>query len=208
MKKGKYGIVLAFYAVLAFALVILRQPFICALLMLVAVILEKDEWLSRQTIQAFILSILVEFFSMISSALYALPLWWISSFLGGLFSFISGIVFILAIIFSIIAITKVVKEQDAAVPVIADIAYRAYGKVRPTPPPPAPPVPPHNFQGYPQPPAGNPNQTGNSNTYQYPQPPVAPVAPQPPTAAETPVPETQTTEEAPAADNTENNENN
>ena len=50
MRKGKFGIVLCFYPIAAFAAVILNSPLICAALTAVAVFLEKDEWTGRQTV--------------------------------------------------------------------------------------------------------------------------------------------------------------
>ena len=56
MRKGKFGIVLCFYPIAAFAAVILNSPLICAALTAAAVFLEKDEWTGRQTVQAWMAS--------------------------------------------------------------------------------------------------------------------------------------------------------
>lgn len=194
MRKGKFGIVLAYYAVVAFALVILKQPLLCAVIGIVAIFVEKDEWLSRQTIQAFLLAILVEFFSTMSSIFAGLPLWFVSDFFSGVFSFVGAVAYIAAIVFSILAITKVLKGNDADVPVLSALAYKAYGRIKPTPVPPQPPQgyytqqPP---QGYPVPPAAAPQA--------QPVPPTQPTTP--PVAAPTAAPETAPTAEptAPAA---------
>ena len=43
MKKGKFGIVLCFYPIAAFAAVILDSPLICLILVMAAIFLEQDE---------------------------------------------------------------------------------------------------------------------------------------------------------------------
>ncbi len=55
MQKGKYGLYLWFYAALAFILAILGQTLLCGLLLGFVIIAERDEWLTRQVIQAFCL---------------------------------------------------------------------------------------------------------------------------------------------------------
>lgn len=59
MTKGKFGIYLWFYAVLAFLLVFLGQTLLCGLLLGFVIAAERNEWLSRQVIQAFSLSLAV-----------------------------------------------------------------------------------------------------------------------------------------------------
>lgn len=47
MRKGKYGIVYAFYATAAFVLAILGYTQIIALLLAFVIIAERDEWTTR-----------------------------------------------------------------------------------------------------------------------------------------------------------------
>ncbi len=180
MKKGKFGILLAYYAVIAFVLVILKQPVLIALVAAAAIFLEKDEWLSRQTIQALMLSVVVECFSTVANVFDALPLWFISDILAGIFSFVSWALYIVAIIFSILAIIKVYRENDAGVPLLSDLSYKIFGQIKPRPaPPPAP-------QAYPVPPQ-SPQQGYVPPQYQpAAPPPSAPVAPEAPVAPATP----------------------
>ena len=63
MKKGKFGIVLCFYPIAAFAAVILNSPIICLALAAAAIFLEKDEWAGRQSLQAWMASVVVFFFN-------------------------------------------------------------------------------------------------------------------------------------------------
>ncbi len=178
MRKGKFGIVLYFYPLLAFAAVILKAPWVCTLLLAVSVFVEKDEWAGRQTLQAWFLSLIVSFFS---DALITVVSWVSFSFFSNVLSIaatvLSVIVYLGAIVLSILAITRVMKEQEADIPLLCEISYRLYGKSRPKPvtyaqpfsappqagqPPYAPPQQP--FQPGPGvPPAG---QDQNSGTQQ------------------------------------------
>ena len=194
MKKGRFGIVFSFYAILAFILVILKMPLLGALLFGFVTLAERDEWLGRQTLQAFLMSAVVVFLGKLFS--------WINSLIPGYFFFsgalnvitslLSVLVYAAAIVFSILAILRVMKEEEANVPLFAEIAYKAYGTTKPRPVPPIPgPYPPpygqQNPQGgpggmppqqgsYPPPPYGIPQQQPWAGQ----QPPVPPVSPTPP----------------------------
>lgn len=174
MKKGRFGIVLYCYPLLAFAAVILKAPWVCTLLLAVSAFVEKDEWASRQTLQAWFLSLLVSFFS---NTLFTVVSWvsipFFSSALSVAATVLSVIVYLGAIVLSILAITRVMKEQEADLPLLCELAYRIYGKTRPRPvaygqpfsAPPQPGQPPYTPpQQPPQPGPGvppvNPEQNG------------------------------------------------
>ena len=57
MRKGRFGAVLCLYPILAFTGVILHQPLLCALFFLLALLAERDEWASRQSLQALALGL-------------------------------------------------------------------------------------------------------------------------------------------------------
>lgn len=57
MQKGKFGVCLWFYAVLAFVLAFLGQTLLCGLLLGFVILAEKNEWLSKQVMQAFFLTL-------------------------------------------------------------------------------------------------------------------------------------------------------
>lgn len=136
LKKGKFGVVLCFYPILAFVFVILKLPVLCALLLLAAILIEKEEWAGRQTVQAVMLSILVTFFSNIvpwAVSLFSIP------FFSGVLSVVSTVfsilVYLAAIVFSILGIVRVMKDQEADLPLLSEIAYRIYGRRKPKPAP-------------------------------------------------------------------------
>lgn len=55
MRKGKFGLALAFYPIAALICVIIKQPVLCALVTGLAIFVEKDEWAGRQSLQALFL---------------------------------------------------------------------------------------------------------------------------------------------------------
>lgn len=130
MQKGKYGIYLWFYAVVAFILAFLGETLLCGLLLGFVIIAEKDEWLSKQVIQAFFLSL---FSSTVSYVLSNINIFQSVPLIGGVFTGICNVinffVSIAILIFAIIAIVKTAKGQDAGVPGFSALANRAYGYV-------------------------------------------------------------------------------
>lgn len=130
MKKGKYGICLWFYAMVAFVLAFLGQTLLCGLLLGFVILAERDEWLTKQVIQAFFLTI---FSSCVSAVFGILSVFSAIPFLGGIvagiLSFVNGIVSLLVLIFVIIALTHVCREQDANVPFFAGLSNRALGYI-------------------------------------------------------------------------------
>ncbi len=145
MKKGHFGLVLCAYPILAFACVILRQPIVCSIMLVLAAFLEKDEWAGRQTFQAWILSLLVSFFSeVVPWGVSLFTLSFVSAFLSTVANVFSVIVYLAAIMLSVLAIVRVMRDQEANLPLLSDLAYKIYGKQKPRPaldsfPPPYPP---------------------------------------------------------------------
>lgn len=134
MKKGKFGIVLCFYPIAAFAAVILNSPLFCLALAAAAIFLERDEWAGRQTLQALMASFLVSFFE------HAQTIFADSIFIpvvSTVLSVVSTVVFVMlylaAIIFSILGIIRTGKGEEANFPVFSDLAFRIYGKLKPKP---------------------------------------------------------------------------
>lgn len=155
MEKGVFGFKLSAYAVLAFVLAFLGQTLLLGLLLGFVIVTEKNEWLTRQTMQAFFLTIMV---SVISVALGLVEhlFSWIPSFgpfsisgtIATLFGWINWAVSIAALVFIIMAVLKVAKGGEAKVPLCSALADKAFGIVR------ARPVQPQ-YPQYPQYPQNN-----------------------------------------------------
>lgn len=181
MRKGKLGVVVCLYPILGFVCVILNQPLLCALIFGFVLVAERDEWAGRQTLQALGLSaIAVVLRELLVYSVNLFPVYIdFFHFLSTAFGTLSALVYLAAIITSIVAITRVMKDQEASLPGLDRLAYRAYGKQKPRPmpgqyPPPYGVQPPyaHPYQqpGQPYPPQPGP----------YQQPPQAPQQPQQP----------------------------
>ena len=180
MRKGKLGVVVCLYPILGFVCVILNQPLLCALIFGFVLVAERDEWAGRQTLQALGLSaIAVVLRELLVYSVNLFPVYIdFFHFLSTAFGTLSALVYLAAIITSIVAITRVMKDQEASLPGLDRLAYRAYGKQKPRPmpgqyPPPYGVQPPyaHPYQqpGQPYPPQPGP----------YQQPPQAPQQSQP-----------------------------
>ena len=140
MKKGTFGIKLSFYAVLAFVLAFLGQTLLLGLLLGFVIVAEKDEWLTRQTMQAFFLTIAVSVIQGALSLISKLFSWIptlgsisVGSVVSALFGWINWAVSVAALVFIIIAVIKVAKGNEANIPVFASLANRAYGIVKEKP---------------------------------------------------------------------------
>ena len=127
MRKGKFNIVLPFYAIVAFVLAILGQVLLCFV-----IAAERDEWAVRQCMQAFFLSIVSGIAGVVQSIMgvfNVVPvLNWLTS---GITSFVVGVIYLVVLIFAIIGLVHVCKGQDARVPWLTTLAGKAYGVIAP-----------------------------------------------------------------------------
>lgn len=130
MEKGKYGLTLSFYAVMAFILAFLGQTTLCALLLGFVIIAEQNEWLTKQVIQAFFLTIFSSIVSSLISILnvfVGIPI--IGVIISGVFGVITSIVSLIILIFVILALAKVSKGNEANIPFANKFANWAYGLI-------------------------------------------------------------------------------
>lgn len=131
MRKDNFGICLSFYAVLGFVFALLGQTVPALLLLGFVIVVEKDQWLTMQVMQAFFLSIFSGIVSTIIgvfSVLYKIPI------LGVVFSWVFGaitaVVSLIIIIAAIIGIVKTAKGEDADIPLANGFAKKAFGVVK------------------------------------------------------------------------------
>jgi len=132
MKKGKFGIVLPAYAILAFIMVMLGWTIPCGVIVLLAIFVEKDEQTGKLCLEAFAFSIVVS----ILSSLVTVPYLFTSiPFIGGAISAVFGVLqFIInlaAFILSIWAISRIAKNTEPNLPLVSTLANAAYGIVKP-----------------------------------------------------------------------------
>lgn len=134
MEKGKLGIRVSVYAVLAFLFAAFGLYLGIVALLAVALIVEKDEWATRQSLQALVLCLVPSMVSVVLSVfnfmnwfgwggLYAASTAW-----SRVTSVINWAVDILVYVFALLAILKVSKGKEAGVPMISNFANWAYGK--------------------------------------------------------------------------------
>ncbi len=140
MRKGVLGIKLNFYAVVAFLLAIIGQWLPAFLVLAFVMVVEKDEWTTRQCMQAAFLgfitliAVAIEGFSAtLSSFFYSFS--WTSANIGNIFdlvfSILAWLVRILVLVLGILGLAKAAKGQEANTPIVASYADKAYGRMRP-----------------------------------------------------------------------------
>ncbi len=132
MTKGKFGIVLCAYPIVAFAAVILRAPWLCGLAFAAAAFLEKDEWAGRQSVQALMLALLVSFLDTVFNWLASL-ISYVTYAFSAIPSVFSAAIYLAAVAACIYGIVKTAKGQEANLPVLSELADKLYGRVRPRP---------------------------------------------------------------------------
>lgn len=132
MEKGKLGLRLCFYSVLAFILAFLGYSTLLFLLAGVVLLVEKDEFTTRQVIQAFCLCIVGSLINSVLDILdffYKVPI--LGGFWGTILSIISGVIHLIVFIFCLIGIINTAKGKDANVPLASNFANWAYGIIAP-----------------------------------------------------------------------------
>lgn len=169
MRKGKFGVVLCLYPIVGFACVILNQPLLCAAVFALALIAERDPWAGRQTLQAFALSAVTAVLrSVLAFVVQLFPgdyySWGVLRYLSVALGALSALVYLLAIVISVLAITRVMKDREAGLPLLSDLAYWAFGlrKPRPAPGPYTPPPFQQPGPGQPVPPPPQPGPAGHA----------------------------------------------
>lgn len=144
MKKGNYGISFAFYATVAMIMAMLGWTTALMLLTGFVIVAEKDEWTIKQCLQAVVVVLFKDIISIAISYLEK-PFTWLgyvieySEDTEGFFKFVTGydkfwsfaqdVLFIVVLVFIIIAIFKVAKGKDAKIPVVDLFVNWAYGVV-------------------------------------------------------------------------------
>ena len=111
---------------LAFVLAILGQTLLCGMLLGFVIVIQKDEWLTKQVMQAFFLALvecIISCVTNIFSGLYAIPILGIA--FSGIVGLISGILSFLLLIIGLIAIGKV--SKDSRIPIASKLVNRAFG---------------------------------------------------------------------------------
>lgn len=147
MNKGKFGIALPFYAVVAMILAIFGQVIPLLGLTIFVIAVEKDEWASRQCIQAFFVVVLGW---VADKAVYILkePLVnWVGGYFyndgfsrfagyyGHSLTVLSSAFGVFLLVLLVIAVFKVARGAEANIMIATKFADWAFGKVAPKPQP-------------------------------------------------------------------------
>lgn len=154
MEKGKLGVRLTAWPVIAFTLALFGQTLLCGLLLGIVMYVEKEEQVSRQCMTALFLSLAWKVIALLGAVLLLFSGFAASIFyyrageaLAGLTVLVVGALVVVMVVFTIMGLMNVSKGREAGVPILSGLADRAFGFVKPRPQPQYPP------QGY-YPPGG------------------------------------------------------
>lgn len=131
MKKDNFGICINFYAVLGFVLALLGHTTLALLLLGFVIVVQKDQWLTMQVMQAFFLSIIsgiISAFLDILTPLYKIPILGLA--ISGTIGVITSIISLIVLVMAIIGIIKTAKGADANLPLVKGFANKAFGIVK------------------------------------------------------------------------------
>lgn len=151
--KGKFGLSLAAIAVIAFGFAALRQPQSVLLVAGFALLAEKDEWLNRQALQALLLTIVYYLAELVTGWIFgglARFFSWVGAYaaasvMGTANTFVSGALYLALVVFSVLAVLRVLRGKDAGLPFISKMADGDFAAVLQKAPAvnPAPAAPKH-----------------------------------------------------------------
>lgn len=138
MLKGKLGITLSAVAILSFVLAFLGYVQILVLVVGYALIVEGNNWLTKQTLQALYLglayvivnTILGGFFGAISYFFGKLNIEILLDGIGKIQVICDGIVTLGVLVLCVIAIIKLLKDQDANLPIFGNLADKSLGIIK------------------------------------------------------------------------------
>lgn len=130
MTKGKFGLSFSAIAVIAFGFAALRQPQSVLLVVGFALLAENDEWLNRQAMQALLLTIAYYLTELVTGWLFgglARFFGWVKLYgavdaMSTVGSFVDGALYLALIVFSVLAVLRVIRGKDAGLPFIAKMA--------------------------------------------------------------------------------------
>lgn len=130
MTKGKFGLSLAAVAVIAFGFSALRQPQSVLLVVGFALLAEKDAWLNKQAMQALLLTITYYLVELVTGWVFGglarlfgwVKLYGAAGAMGAAGSFVSGALYLALIVFSVLAVLRVLRGKDAGLPFISKMA--------------------------------------------------------------------------------------
>ncbi len=128
MEKGKLGIKVSFLAALMF-FVAYFSGFVWAIVIAVAfVLIEKNDWLTKQAVQAIIYAL--AFSVAVAVVSFVRDLAFMPSFLSSIFSYLYNAIDLVDILVLVLAVLAVIKGNDANLPIIGDCADSVLGIVK------------------------------------------------------------------------------
>lgn len=127
MRKGNYGFNLWFYPAMVFVLAVFGQTLLSGVVTIFAIALEKDEWTSRQTMEAFFLGLVNSLVNVVIK-LFDVVTWIpiLGTGIDAVLGFCSGIISLLVLILAVVGVLRVSRGEEARIPVIEVLVNRIF----------------------------------------------------------------------------------
>lgn len=127
MRKSNYGFNLWFYPAVAFVLAVFNQTLLCGLITVFAIAAEKDEWTSRQTMEAFFLGLVNALVSVIIR-LFDIVTWIpiLGVGIDAILSFCSSAIGLLVLLLAVMGVLRVSRGEEARIPGIHALVNRIF----------------------------------------------------------------------------------
>jgi hypothetical protein len=130
MTNGKFGLSLAAIAVITFGFCALRQPQSVLLVAGFALLAEKDEWMNRQVMQALLITIAYYIAELVTGWIFGglvrlfglINLYNAASAMGTVGSFVGDVLYLALIVFSVLAVLRLLRGRDAGLPFLSKMA--------------------------------------------------------------------------------------
>jgi MFS family permease len=128
--KGRFGLSLAAVAMIAFGFAALQQPQSVLLVAGFALLAEKDDWLSRQALQALLLTIAYFMATLVTGWVFGglaqifgwAGIYSAASALQTVNTVAGSLLYIALVVFAVLAVLRVLRGKDAGLPFLAKMA--------------------------------------------------------------------------------------
>ncbi len=127
MRKSNYGFNLWFYPAIAFVLAIFGQTMLCGLITIFAIAAEKDEWTSRQTMEAFFLGLVNALVSVIVG-LFGIVTWipFLGTGISAILGFCASVVSLIVLLLAVMGVLRVSRGEEARIPGIHAVVNKIF----------------------------------------------------------------------------------
>jgi uncharacterized membrane protein len=127
MRKGNYGFNLWFYPAIVFVMAIFGQTLLSALITIFAIAAEKDEWTSRQVMEAFFLGLVNSLVSVVFR-IFDVVTWipFLGTGIDAILGICTSVIGLIVLLIAVVGVLRVSRGEEARIPGIHSIVNRIF----------------------------------------------------------------------------------